>query len=271
MKSRSTPSDSSSRPERRRQEMAVVGEWLVPFRGRGHSGHYRQNFLWRHEHIYVMDNHRAALWCWLQHIDPNKEHCLFHLDRHYDTLQSRLDEWIKNLPPSWEALAIDQYLKLSYIPEDFDDSPVELFSWDNYLSIYLDRYGDSIYQPIFATHDDGDRPNHSNVMHVPLWDMPDNFDFWLDRDLHQSRDKPWIVNIDLDYFFWHADQPRLMVSDAYLKMLFSKIRQKLDDGTITVLTIATTPTDNFTGGWKPSSALAEKVLKILGIEFRIPA
>lgn len=51
---------------------ATSGEWLVPFKGRCYSGHYEQNFLWRHGNVYVMDNHRTALWCWLQHVDPRR-------------------------------------------------------------------------------------------------------------------------------------------------------------------------------------------------------
>jgi hypothetical protein len=46
------------------------GKWLVPFRGRNASKVYNQNFLWRYESVYVMDNHRAAMWCWLRHINP---------------------------------------------------------------------------------------------------------------------------------------------------------------------------------------------------------
>ena len=46
----------------------MAEEWLVPFKGRNTSGIYEQNFLWRDGAVYVMDNHRAALWCWIQHL-----------------------------------------------------------------------------------------------------------------------------------------------------------------------------------------------------------
>lgn len=89
---------------------ASEGEWLVPFRGRNHSGAFTQNFLWKRQNVYVMDNHRAALWCWLQHIDPKQPYSLFHMDQHYDTLASRMTTWLDNLPPDW-ALGIDEYLE----------------------------------------------------------------------------------------------------------------------------------------------------------------
>ena len=241
------------------------GEWLVKFKGRNASGAYNQNFLWRSGNVYVMDNHRAAMWCWLQHVDPHKEHSLFHLDRHYDTLQSRLDEWLGHLPRSWN-ITIDDYLNHSYVPNGFDGKPVKIFNWGNYLSIYLACFGKSVKRAVFATHDDGDKPNYDGPLHVQCWDIPDNLSFWLD-----TKDKPWIMNVDLDYFFWHGDEPQLMVSDAYLQKCFSEVRAKLEDGTIAVLTIATTPDDGLTGGWTPSSELAEKVLGILGIEFKVPA
>ena len=37
------------------------------------------------------------------------------------------------------------------------------------------------------------------------------------------------MNVDLDYFFWHADEPQLMASDAYLQKCFSEIRAKLEE------------------------------------------
>jgi len=60
----------------------MPGEWLVDFKGRKSSGVYNQNFLWRSGSVYVMDNHRAAMWCWLQHVDPNHPHAILHIDRH---------------------------------------------------------------------------------------------------------------------------------------------------------------------------------------------
>ena len=68
----------------------MTTRWIVPFKGRNDTGVYNQNFVWSDGHVYVMDNHRAAAWCWAQHVDPATSHALVHIDRHNDTLQSQL-------------------------------------------------------------------------------------------------------------------------------------------------------------------------------------
>jgi hypothetical protein len=68
----------------------MEGEWILPFLGRNRSGPSEDNFLWRTGSTYIMDNHRDALWCWLQHLIPGKEYNLFHIDRHFDMLDSRI-------------------------------------------------------------------------------------------------------------------------------------------------------------------------------------
>src|SRR5260370_30427902 len=88
-----------------------MGEWLVDFRGRKPSAFATDNFLWKHDNVYVMDNHRAALWCWLREIDLRKPHSLFHIDRHYDTVPS--ETLIKHLPSTWD-MGINDYLNLRY-------------------------------------------------------------------------------------------------------------------------------------------------------------
>jgi hypothetical protein len=55
-------------------------EWIVPFKRRNYSGATHQNFLCRHGNVFVMDNHRAALWCWLQAHDLATPHPLIPLD-----------------------------------------------------------------------------------------------------------------------------------------------------------------------------------------------
>lgn len=46
------------------------------------SGCYNMNFLFNNGKFYIMDNHLAAAWCWLQKIDTSKRYGLFHCGRH---------------------------------------------------------------------------------------------------------------------------------------------------------------------------------------------
>ena len=43
-------------------------------------------FLWQSEKVFVMDNHMAALWGWLQVCNPQEKYNFMHIDRHYDML-----------------------------------------------------------------------------------------------------------------------------------------------------------------------------------------
>lgn len=55
----------------------IMSSHLIPFRGRNHSGPINQNLLWHYRNIYLMDNHRAALWCWQQEINLIKIRILY--------------------------------------------------------------------------------------------------------------------------------------------------------------------------------------------------
>ena len=41
------------------------------------SGIDNLNFLLHYPKVYVMDNHLAAGWCWLQELDPEFSYCFF--------------------------------------------------------------------------------------------------------------------------------------------------------------------------------------------------
>ena len=211
------------------------GEFLVPFKGRHHSGYFEQNFLWRQNNVYIMDNHRAAMWCWLQHVDPKRPHALFHIDRHYDTLNGGMEDWLANLPDHWH-LSIDEYLRHSY---EAAIGELQLFRFDNYLSIYLRLFGQCLASCHFATHDDGEKPILEERCEHFLWQVPENLEYWI-----EPKQAPWILNIDLDYFFCDAkiaDARQLMVSHEYIEAVFDAVRQRMDDGSIAVTTIALSP------------------------------
>lgn len=235
-------------------------EWLVPFKGRSHSGPYNQNFLWKSDSVYVMDNHRAALWCWNNEIDLSNKHSLLHVDQHTDTLQSQLDVWLKHLPPC--TASIEDYLAKTYVSVG---TKCPVIRWDNYLSIYFSKFNSSIDNCFFATHHDGDEPNFDRVHQVDMWNLPNVMGGCF------YENSPWIVNIDLDYFYFETDSEIApIVSDKYLEICFESLRKAIDNKLVAVTTICLTPDEPFTPGWEQSEKLASRILDILGKKFELP-
>ncbi len=236
--------------------------WLVPFKGRNHSGCYEQNFLWRKNNVYIMDNHRAALWCWFQHLKKDSKIALFHIDKHTDTLQSRVNEWVDVCPDLWN-INIDDYLSFSYKMEM--DMEVPLFRWDNYGSIFLDKYKNLVSHCFFATHNKGDAPNFDCVQTPDIWDLAGNLSYWI-----EDTDKQWIVNLDLDYFFYQSgsEEYSVFLSDEYISQIFRTIKTYLDNSKILCLTICLSP--EYCGGWEAAETICSKGVEILGVDFELP-
>lgn len=239
-----------------------MSEWLVPFKGRNYSGAYDQNFLWKKENIYIMDNHRAALWCWFQHIVSQDVFNVFHIDQHTDTLYSNIEEWL-NLCPEVENLSIEDYLTLSY---DSEFMKLPLFRWDNYLSIFLEKYKSKIGKCFFATHKEGDRPLHKPLQDIDTWELPNNFEYWVSK-----LRNPCIVNIDFDYFVYTKSNDEIFkfFSDKYFTDLFVAVRRSIDAGNVKVCTLSLSP--ECCGGWPLAEELCYRACDILGIEFKLPA
>ena len=237
-------------------------EFILPFRGRNPSGAYDINILWRFGSAYIMDNHGAALWCWLQHIDNVSKYELLHIDQHYDCLSSRIEEWLEALPPNLTNLTFEEYHNLSY--RSFNGlGKTPIIRFDNYLSIFLKRYSSSLNKCAFATHIKGDQPSWDNKTEVT--------DFQLISYVSHSLDEGnWIVNIDLDYFFYknYEDEYKRLHSDEYVEELFNKIAAIYDAGRITVLTLCLSP--ETCGGWGPAENLARRVCGTLSLPFQLP-
>jgi hypothetical protein len=244
-------------------ELSGNPQWLVPLKERSLSGVLTQNFLWKHGNVYIMDNHRAALWCWLQEIKLGKQINLLHIDEHYDTLYSQMDLWLASLPPL-EPLSIHDYLAVDYLPPG---SPIRapIIRWDNYLSIFLDRYNAEIRQFYCATHKDGDVPRSSVMLEIAPDHLAGNV-----AALKEPQQAPWIVNIDLDYFFCdQTDRRKRMFSGSYIEAIFGAIREAHEAGNVACLTLCLSPDEELTGGWEQAEALCGEICTILGIDFAL--
>jgi hypothetical protein len=235
------------------------GEWIIPFKGRKRSGQYNQNFLWKKGSVYVMDNHRAALWCWLRHIDHNQKYNLLHIDRHSDTQYAWMDLWTQSLSDLAD-LTIDKYLSREHSHPDLRPTPV--ISWGNYLSIFFELFPQQVDYCIFATHGRGELPRcerQSKVCCHQLLDAVESI---------SGRGKA-IVNIDLDYFFGVGKAKYVIFSNEFIRHIFAAVQNKIDSQSIAVATIALSP--ECCGGWKSVESLFQVISDAMGLGFSLPA
>ena len=242
------------------------GMHIIPFKGRNHSGPVNQNLLWRDGNVFLMDNHRAALWCWQQVLDLYEErHSILHIDRHTDCLSANLEQHL-NAMPDLRDLSIQDYLAAQV---QLADSSTALFRWDNYLSIHIEAFRNNLSILRSADHAEGDAPNFPATIRPLPDELPQNLYYWLQRS-----PAPWIVNVDLDYFFVQGPDDNEegrwlpMFSNDYIDMIFSQLRMALDDGSAKVVTVCLTPS-NFTPGWTECIKLSERIFELLDAEFPI--
>ena len=241
------------------------GSWLVPFAGRNDSGVYKQNFLWKSGNLYVMDNHRAALWCWLQHMGWEQKVSICHIDKHTDVLGSQLDRWLKLLPADLSSIGIDGYLEHSYTDGIVPNNPIPLFRWDNYLSIFLAEYSRQIDLCAFATHGEGDRPNFPEAKFMNVDVLPQELD-----TLFSQPSQPWLINLDLDFFFHQPDGEhyKRRYSAAFAKEVFLRIKRLNETGNVRAITVALSP--ECCGGWANAERAAAQFFRAFDIEWRLP-
>lgn len=244
-----------------------MGEWILPLQRRADSGTHQLNFLWRSDRLYVMDNHLAALWCWQQHLSESPEWQLLHIDRHYDTLRSRIDQWLELFPRS--PVPLPDYLRLS---QTVDGSACPVMRWDNYLSIFLARYGDRITRALFATAREGDKPQHAGLVELDPWAALDELER-IGGDEDEFWDEPpWIVNVDLDYFTSRrvtGGSCRRVFDDEYVTEMGVHVADGLRRQRIRCATLALSP--EMTGGWSLAETLMGTFLTSWGDLPRLPS
>lgn len=236
-----------------------MGKYIIPFKERNKSSIENRNFLYKEKNIYIMDNHRAALWCWLQHIKEEVKYSIFHIDQHYDT--GPYDKKLLNeIAPKLIQLSIDEYLELDYESNGYRHKWVQ---YGNYLSIFLDIFNDNIDKIIFATANEGSKPQQT-IDEKRNFDVLENLDYWLENN------KNWIFNLDLDYFFVknYNQNFKRFLSDDFIITLGGIIKNNLDNKRIEVLTIALSP--EFCGGWAESERVLDILNKELNIHFNLP-
>lgn len=219
-------------------------KYLIPFLSRGISAVSQDNLLCRHENVFIMDNHRLALWCWFQKMQPRKRYNLFHIDAHPDLSESALAQFDKNM---WN-LSLEDYRDLWQ-----EDINTPLIRWDNYIEIFLKKYPDNVGLTISATHHLGSHKELSEQVNP----------YQLAKRCRQiftgktyANEFSWIVNLDLDYFYSAAPEKMQLLSDEMIQDIKESIQIGLNEGIIDVLTISLSP--ECCGSWEKAEAMLAK-------------
>ena len=236
--------------------------WLLPFQGRNPSLSTEMNFLFRQENIYVMDNHRAALWCWMQHVDPQQRYSLFHIDAHYDTRSVKAAPWLSSVP-DLASLSLADYLAFGTERAGTENWP--LISWENYLSLFFEKYPTLLSECFLATHQMGDQPE-ATVKYEHM--IPRVFSECLPSFLTDYSGDGWILNLDIDYFFCKSGDDYIpMFSDVFMDRFIESVAEVLRRKKLCCMTIALSP--ECCGGWSASEELCSRIASGLGLDFRL--
>lgn len=222
------------------------------------SADINDNLLYQQDNIFLMDNHRLALWSWLKVIDLKKKYNLFHIDAHPDMSLAGVDFYSKT-KHAIEKLDLDQYRTILQ-----DDINIPLFRWDNYISFFTKYYSNNFdeNESISCTHKLGSQSGFKKDMN-PIYLIREMQDIFFERKF--INENKWIVNLDLDFFYTSAPQKEIMFSEAYIQSMMDCITYGIEHKSIACLTIALSP--ECCGGWDRAEQIFKKINNTLKLDF----
>lgn len=227
----------------------------------GPSGQYNLNFLWCADGrpVYVMDNHLAALWCWLKELQPTDAYSLLHIDYHWD-----------DIPP--DPSSVEQLRRVDgqglpamlALQSGEGASALPSVRFDNYMqTIKLLR--PELKKAWLIAHDmhanskpmvpaDYDGSPHTEMKDVARW-------------VEKAPGKV-IINLDVDFFFvdWGDEFTTQGYSDNFIGELVTRLRNA---GPQAIWTIAWSP--EFCGDWGNAAKTFRIIDEALDLSFPFEA
>lgn len=239
--------------------------------GQNPSSHSRLNLLTKERNMFLMDNHLGALWCWLQIIDTSQKYNLFHIDGHNDLAGGAEENIISAL--NGENIKDIPLVELTQRVYQINNHEFQSFRWDNYFKLFKKTYPDLINEYHFATHELRDLGDDWPAHKRDPWETLENLSYYIKNE-DRKNDIKWIVNIDIDYFFFanqyygdeECDFPEKIYqifTDVYVKQIAERIIDAYEN--IEVLTIALSP--ECCGGWNNAVRIGKIFVEHLGFEF----
>jgi len=214
---------------------------LIPLKTKEYKNHTQEDSLLYHfkeKNLYIMDNHRLSLWCWINEIDKKDyKKCTFIcIDDHFDCGgYSEVKERINNLENKGVAYYKDlNHFRFDEISGDhleYWGYKCKMFTCGSFLipAIYLNIFNENkLY--FFTKNDIKDYTNaginnecamNSNAPKINHFQKnnKDNFDNskeGLRRLLTiLENEKDIVLDIDLDYFFEYLENEKEYINEFF--------------------------------------------------------
>jgi hypothetical protein len=231
------------------------------------SGDSVLNFLWQADGkpVYVMDNHLAALWCWLRELDPEDEYSLIHIDQHWDSRPCNDVASIQAAEARAGArrLAIGEFLDLSCV---LSGELYKVVQWDNYIRPLPSLRAHARQAHCHAYDPRGAAPQLQFAEPTKIYATPEEFFRLLPALVEYLPGRP-LINLDLDYFFLPlGGSPTKAFRDDFIANVVTEIERNLE--TSAVWTIAWSPEccGSLPSGWQAAADTCKVVCGALGLK-----
>ncbi len=219
---------------------------------------FDQFFVWNRENIHIMDNHRAALWCWINDLkkQSSSDLKLLHIDNHPDMSPKGLHcSCVKKADLS--KLALKTYLVKKHSQNEkhfYGEEGEKLFSYENFLSAFIENNPQYVKSTdVLVTHSHWETkpkvdPAFVEAMKKYIIETDDKVDCSrsakrLYKDdlisLFRNGNYPgWIVDLDFDYFY---NEKTNRMNYKLAEEVIKQIKKWYDLGKIISLTVAWSP------------------------------
>lgn len=227
------------------------------------SGMINLNGLWHDGNVYVMDNHRAAAWCWLQACDKSAEYSFLHIDYHSDLLLDGCagvwDTYKKTI--ATPGLSLEEYLDIRHT----GSNNAIAFRWDNYIRPIHGLLPNWFKPAYFAYYQDFDIEDYDKKCTSGAYSgfsgtanrITANELLDLLSQISLCQTNKWIINLDIDFFF---SKQIVACQDSYIEAVGRLLNDCLPQ--TQVLTIALSPScckgRSIIGGWR-------NAIRVLGL------
>ena len=162
------------------------------------------NFVAKSDNIYVIDNHLAAFWCWLQ-LPLENSYKLLHIDRHYDLVPyvHECNNQIHDF--EWNGIAPEDLLTMKYTKHGCEG---QVIRWDNYINLFKELHPNFFSSATFVTQKNGSLDYDGEYVEKELYEV---------EGVGVRKQDNVILNLDIDYFFTNiGDEIIQKYTDEYI-------------------------------------------------------